>query len=528
MADERNADQSSAESRLQRQRALRELANQQEQRDAVVIDQRPRVQLGTGTPDSSRSRRHAVLSAIAGLLLFGIIATVVVYERVQPDRPGSATTVATPQIIPGLTDLVCEQDIAWSPDGARIAIVGYQRACATDSPFNYAYWPGRVEVFAAKTHKLLAQNQPDSAIAAALHLPAPIDVTPSLTSPLKDTSAQVIHYSHVQWSPDSNSLAVSFTIFSIDGPAVNGIWPTHTIVGLYLSSADGSNARVLARTVAKDECFCGAEWNVRSGTLTAISPLPPGSNNSNWLSSLTPPAIMYSWGEGGHLTGTPALTANGAPFAPSATAVGNPDGGASFSIWQPGVIGGQRTDAMQLAQIPPVATFSTSFLAWSPDGQYVLDVEAQSWRVAAPLVPTPSVDSLRTTGLAAAPILPSHDAVVADMLSPTPMHVHNPYGSGEGIELAWSPNGRLVAVVESIGTILGQPNPGQLRLVVFDAASASPLVALTPHLDTNVAASAHGAIFLRWSADGSHLLFFDEQLGVLSIFGPGQLPSGRD
>lgn len=326
-------------------------------------------------------------------------------------------------------------------------------------------------------------------------------------------------------SPDGKSLALSFTIVSVDGPAVNGIWPTHTVVGLYVASADSSNAHVLAHPVAQGECSCGAEWSVRTETLAAIAPVPRGGNNDNWLSSLTTPALTYSWGQDGQLSGTHVLSATGVPTAPPAEPGGNPDGGASFSIWQPSVVGRQSTYAMQQAKILPIPTFSTSFLAWSPDGQYVLDVEARSWRLSTQQAPVPSPDSLRATGLATAPILPSRDAVVADLLSPSSTYVHNPFASTGGVALAWSPNGRFAALMEAVGAVSVLPTPDQLRVVVFDTTSGRPLATLKPDLETNVHSSANGATFLRWSADGSHLLLFDEQqLGVLTIFGPGQLP----
>jgi dipeptidyl aminopeptidase/acylaminoacyl peptidase len=340
----------------------------------------------------------------------------------------------------------------------------------------------------------------------------------------------VINYTNLQWSPDGKSLGVSFSIQSIDGPAVNGVWPYHVVIGLYLVGADGSDPHVLTHTLKPNECAFGAEWNVQSGALASIPPATaPGCGSQQWAYSLPSPATTYTWGEQGQVSGTPVLTASATSAILPAGPVGNPDGGSSFSIWQPGLVSGQISDAMRQAKLPPIPTFSTSFLAWSPDGQYVLDVIAQDWRLNSPQTPVPSAASLQATGLAGAPVLPARDAIAADLSSQTPAHVHNPFGvsrSEAGAALAWSPSGRYVALLERIGPASSVVNPNQLRVVVFDTATAKPLVTLNPEVaaNPNYRDTVGGYTSLRWSADGSHLLLFDGNLGAISVFGPAQLP----
>src|SRR5262252_6389770 len=98
-------------------------------------------------------------------------------------------------ITPGADGLGCVRDAAWSLDGSRIAVLGYQpdatHPCPTSDPFSYAYEPGLVFIYSAATGALLTRLSPDRTIIPALHLKPPrLPALPSTMTSTRGNTSQ--------------------------------------------------------------------------------------------------------------------------------------------------------------------------------------------------------------------------------------------------------------------------------------------------------------------------------------------------
>ena len=87
--------------------------------------------------------------------------------------------------------------------------------------------------------------------------------------------------------------------------------------------------------------------------------------------------------------------------------------------------------------------------------------------------------------------------------------------------VAWSPEGRLLAVQLVPSEQDDVPHISHHALFIYDCATGKPLVALTP--DTT-STPTEGLTLVRWSPNGARLLLFDNQLGTLTIFGRSKIP----
>jgi hypothetical protein len=229
-----------------------------------------------------------------------------------------------------------------------------------------AIQPNVVNIYRAPTATLVRQLHPDTALFAALGLLQPQPVTPTPQSP---PLYPQLMYSALLWSPDGRRLAMTF---DLDSGGYNPmLGQLQVISGLVLLDADGGNERVLVdhQTSAQGTQAAYIVWDVQEGTTIPAGNASSASSpccNGNSL----PPALSYAWGSGSSLVpGTP-LSLGAEPPSPALDLVGNPDGGHSFGLWQPGQI---QIYAVPVAgqQAPTyLYVFQTTFSAWSPTGRY--------------------------------------------------------------------------------------------------------------------------------------------------------------
>ncbi|HEX5441708.1 MAG TPA: hypothetical protein VFW76_12540, partial [Ktedonobacterales bacterium] len=460
-----------------------------------------------------------VLVAVAG----GLIARAITSP--SPNTTNSRQTFTSSTLHPAGNDAACTQDVAWSPDGAAVAFLGYQLSCPMSNPAAYAYHAGVIVLCDVASGSVTSRIKPDPIITAALGIKPPTIATPDPLSSQdnRDTSQQVVDYSHLLWSSDGKQLAVSFSVLLTTGVTRSGAFTTKLVEGVLLLSPSGGNTRVLSHTMARSEWYSGL-WNLATGAYIPASDsrLQPDSANTGWnaTQALMPPAPAYQWDGAGHLQATTA-----------STATGQANGGKAFSVWQPGVARLiSQVYSNNLQQPPktlktPVEVWEAPFAAWSANGQYLLAGSAiYGWRIAVPGQQTPDSATLARIGLENAPVLQPRDAALTAVLKSYHDLSQNPYGALSPIYLAWSPDGKRLAVETPVVRVLGQ-TPSEIKdfaIHIYDCASGNLLETLIPHLAVNGENSA--AAFLRWSPDGSRLLLYNPLLSGAQIWGSRDLP----
>jgi hypothetical protein len=206
--------------------------------------------------------------------------------------------------------------------------------------------------------------------------------------------------------------------------------------------------------------------------------------------ALVPPAIAYHWQANGSLVPLQQLSDRPQQPIPLAGPVGNPDGNANFTIWQPGFT--------TFTTIAGYYHWSTSFSAWSPDGRYLIDDIYLQGFYKPPSSIIPDIRALLKLNLHHNRLLSPRNVADFELMLGSPL-------------VSWRPDGRVLASYFARG-----------QIVLYDSRTGRALQTLIlpshPHLLTGSPA------LLRWSPDGSHLLLSSPSNGILNIWGPGQLP----
>jgi len=358
--------------------------------------------------------------------------------------------------------IACLVDAAWSPDSRVIAALGYQSACY------HAGATGVLSLYDTHSRKLVGRLHPDEAIVHALDssgfLPAK---HPSLMSP----DPIYITYVHVAWSPDGKLLACTFNTLSTQPPED----------GVVLMPRDGGHSQVLLQKQSATAPFY-AEWDLARSRSVPFT--PPASAFSFMPLS---PALAYRWGPDGTLVPETPLTHAGVPATPSPGPVGNPDGGPSFTIWQPGSV-----NVTAMADSSRLYSWSTALVVWSPDGRYLVDGITLFGLLKPPGQRFPSAYTLILTRMNQVPLLPLRDKALLKVVD-------------TATALAWSPYGHVLAAYHA-GKSVG----------LYDCRTGDRLAALALH--DKGAASSKEPILLRWSPDGSRLLVSNLVWGMRTLW----------
>jgi WD40 repeat protein len=97
--------------------------------------------------------------------------------------------------------------------------------------------------------------------------------------------------------------------------------------------------------------------------------------------------------------------------------------------------------------------------------------------------------------------------------------------------VSWNPNGHVLASMPGVSGVNPTGEPMSESVTFYDSTTGRLLGTLRTDLSTRVTAndlSPDGYMGstsdLVWSADGSHLLVYDDQAGTITIWGPGALP----
>lgn len=415
---------------------------------------------------------------------------------VTPDTPNTPGVV---ELTPGADGIGCVRDSTWSPDGRSIALLGYTGGC-TPLASSASKTSGRMLVYDASTGAIRTRYSPDGAILNALR------------TTLSGASHPVIQYQSLLWRRDGAQIAVAFSVTSAGQEGQTG--NDQTILGVYLAGTGGGGAArtsVFTHVLAPGEDAAG-EWNLRTG---AYLDHPPASGQA---------ALTYRWSSAGALHPLAAPGAAPAPARGQPGAVGNPSGDASFSIWQPAQLVRESvspTPDSATSDRQAVDVYRTSFASWSPDGTYFVPSMGLVARVQPNGHAAPDGQTLRALGVGGLPVVRPRDAALSTALGR--LALMSPDQSNGPMLVAWSPDGRKLAVQ----LIPAEPNASPSRtdhaLILYDCATGKALAALAPRLAKQRLA---GDNLLRWSPDSRHLMLYDAALGTVMLWGPAALPHG--
>jgi WD40 repeat protein len=374
--------------------------------------------------------------------------------------------------------LFCATQVAWSPDSTRIAVVGHGVNCSGAGP---GRTPGLILVYAVASGKLIQKLQPDTAVLALPAIAQQVDANSAAGGMIS-----TLTYDNLTWTPDGQALLMTFDLELL--PNLNS-GSTGVFGLLRLGATDPSLTQAWLDTSASHIAQM-ERWNLLSGAADTL-PAPAKSTD-------------YQWNADGTL----------APAGLAGQPVGVPDGGKTFTVWQPG--------RLQFGTNSDKASESTTVLAqdigWvsyaspvSPDGHYFYPdmINAGS------LVP-PSTQH----AVVGEPVLQPHDqalAALAQQLMQTPSPSQN-----TSILVAWRPDGSYLAAFASDAAA---PSPTAFTISIYDTANGKLVKQVMPDftgLSTRPAGSG-ASVALLWSPDGSRLLLVDNVYGVITVWGPGAL-----
>jgi hypothetical protein len=337
--------------------------------------------------------------------------------------------------------LVSLDAVAWAPDSRRVAFIGYSQEY---DPFR-SYAPGVVLVYDARSGQRLSRFSPDAPIAHALGVALPPPGAPTPTPSANGFTGYVlpvIRYDSVTWSPDGLLLAIPFLL-------VVSRQPSQGYGGLLLVVPDGTAPRVLVLPQTSysppySPLEAAIEWDLQRGVAVA-GPAYVKSDSQQVFWLIAEPAVSYHWTPDGTLartyTAPPAVGGDAFPLG----AVGDPDGGATFTIWQPGRVQydtGQYTGPFYQ---PGAYLWHTNIATWSPDGRFVIPSLSTGGRLAGPGVPQPDAAALTGLQLTGLPVLLAHDAALLWHLA-----------WRTDWQVAWRPDGRVLATYGAGGLNLLQ------------------------------------------------------------------------
>ena len=443
---------------------------------------------------AERSRQAPLWLSVVSvtLIVAAVIAALAATQRLSLRGFGGASNnaLSAPQYIStdSTAGLLNPQGAAFSPDGARLAVIGDFSPCHQLIPGLPRCGHG-LAIYDGHTGKLMQASPIEPLLGVTI---------PDDSSRLARGSGGFVILTDLGWSPDSVWIAMVYTVFDTPVPTS----PDNMLdSGLLLINPQTGATRVIRGDSGYFDSIEGSSptrpiWHLSSGGETA---------------GFTPaPGLIYSWSAAGLPTPTlplrspldtlPATASVGYP-------VGLPDGGAPFTIWQPGLIlgpgstpnGGGRSE------------FVTSFVSWSSDGQNVgtftlglslpTPMRAESVVSASQGTPVPSVLQPATL-----PATPPRDVALA--------RVQEAVGQYGWALVGWNPAGDTLASVVCFARI------GE-SLELRDAASGAVVGAAPLRLqpgDPGCADNATTNLTMTWAPDGSIVVLLDRTSSTLTLW----------
>lgn len=435
-----------------------------------------------------RSLTRQRVRLLSGLGLFALLAIVVLASVLQSwplnvaalfsasshtapnaSAPPVSSISAAKILLPQETGIVCLADAIWSPDSRLIAVAGYERTCLANGLPN---GPGTLLIYDARSGRLVKHVVMDGQVLAAFHRLFP-----------RDHRAPILDYQEVLWSPDGGRLALPFEIaFTEKTPSGIQITPAYT--GIMLFDADGTHSQVFLQQ--QNSVFAFNEWDTLQGRQVQTS-----AGQSLFQTGSLPAALH--WGNDG------ALLPGNQPQH-SLNPVGNPAGGHTFTLWQPGSVAISPPYSGPGSQQLASYLFNTFFSAWSPDGRFLATIT-----IVAYVIPRQTPAAQSPPAISSSSLLPSLSARANDQAFQHALDmITGALVPSNLVLLSWRLDGQALAVY----------NAGTTELDILDCATGAQTASLL--LSTSIPpGQLNGPYLLRWSPDGAHLLMFDPDVGEL-------------
>jgi WD40 repeat protein len=513
--DPANRPEDEADSYTRRQAALRALAQSQGQQQPAERDAAPTASAqasaaglpaapssATGRSTAPRGPRRGAIFGAAAVAIIAIVALIVILvanlagarRPTTPTNQHAAPPASKPvvRINPLGDGLICVERLAWSPDSTQVAVLGNTQTCGASSEGEQSTG---ISIYDARTGSLVQRLQPDTSLAGSS---AVQDAIAKSVSNAYNTPE--LSYTDVVWTPDGKALLLPYRILT---SAPNATTPTYVAGLMRLGIHSSTLTNVWLDPPQTSPAVVSERWDLTTG---APAPLAaPGA------------ASAYSWASDGALA-----TAT----APAGGAIGNSAGGQSFSVWQPGYLLYQDSQANLATLGPATATpikgdvgWSPMIMALSPDGHYFYAYVSYALDTFDSLTP-PSTQHASPSEPSLAPRDKALLALAQQMTQATGDITQQP-----GYAVAWRPDGKLMATA-SININVAQPStaPSALTVSMYDTTSGQMVKQFTPDWSGLTVGNSSREMVV-WSPDGKRLLLQDNVYGAITIWGPGALPA---
>lgn len=415
---------------------------------------------------NARSQRgHTRLAVLVTTLAVVVVLIATVAARglfpwQQHARPASNVT----SVNLAANNLFCPSYAAWSPNGQQVAVLAKFGACSNPDA------------------GIITQN-----VVAILdtrgNLVRQIDIDTSIPGYTKAGTPSSLVYPQfwgLVWALDGKQVMLPF--WMIAGPDNTSFL---AVSGVMVAPVDGQTVRAITSAA-----FYGYDyWDIQANHVI--------HSNTN-----LPIATAYQWSSDGKLIAAPN---------PSTTApVGNPSGGQSFTMWQPGTVSLDRKKS--------VLSFNENMTILSPDDRYLIPVLGSGGEL----------DSAATDYAQGSDgeyhVVPRDKglmAAAARLKDPA-----DPYAAQ--MSVAWRADGKLIAatdpnpLIDQVVANLGSDIPAASQSVtIFDSATGTKLLTLKTHPLANRLQIFGGLTpqpALAWNAKGNRIFFLDTNFDTLTIW----------
>ena len=464
--------------------------------------------MSSGKPPNESGEQPRSLVAKLGtlLLISALIAGVfaMLAARTHTGRP-APDAAASPGVLAGqvsinttLAEIFCPTQAYFSPDGTTIAVLGATFTCRDTN-----------NAVSLISHELAFYDRATGTLDRALALDPLIGVDDH--TPARWQMVRAVRYVALGWSPDGTRFALAYATF--DSP--RSILPDELVdTGLLLLDVKTLAGHVIHGDAgffaASTSTYGGLPvWNLKSEGVSPPVQAPAGLAYA-WSANGLPEAILPLT-TGGTLSKLPLTAGSRYP-------VGNPDGDATYTIWQTGMLlGSQATHSVPGLQ-PTQDALVTIFPAWSPDGTFVTLMVA-GVALSAPASVPPAAATPGPTG----PVLPAPQTFAQVPTRDAALQAAQQDIGQQGWALVgWSPAGTRLA------SVVCQTNGETLRVRATESGDMAgelpvPLAVGDPGCAVGVAGEGLGDYpspnqWLQWAPDGNALLLTDQMAGTVTVW----------